>query len=149
MQSTEAMRRHLERFTPAVDSLVHRFEDLVAQEKIRLGTLFNYADYPGIEVDGDELKLLASDELRSKFSFETKVLPLPDEGDFRVSLGDEEKTRIKRQITATVEASLQVACRELWQRLREAVAHMAERLQAYKVTDDGGEHPSAIPSLLT
>ncbi len=141
MQHTEAMRRHLDRFTPAVDSLVHRFEDLVAQEKIRLGTLFNYADYPGIEVDGDELKLLAADELRSKFSFETKVLPLPDEGDFRVSLGDEEKARIKRQITATVEASLQVASRELWQRLYEAVVHMAERLQAYKVTDDGVEHP--------
>ncbi len=92
-------------------------------------------------MDGDELKLIAADELQSKFSFETKVRPLPDEGDFRVSLGDEEKARIKRQITATVEASLQVASRELWQRLYEAVAHLGERLRAYKVTDDGVEHP--------
>ncbi len=32
------------RVAPAVHSLVQRFEDLVAQEKVRLGTLFNYAD---------------------------------------------------------------------------------------------------------
>ena len=72
---------------------------------------------------------------------ETKVMPLPDAGDFRVTLGDEEKERIKRQITAAVEASLQVASRELWQRLYEAVSHLAERLQAYKVTGEGVEHP--------
>ena len=68
-------------------------------------------------------------------------MPLPDAGDFRVTLGDEEKERIKRQITAAVEASLQVASRELWQRLYEAVSHLAERLQAYKVTGEGVEHP--------
>ena len=49
-------------------------------------------------------------------------MPLPDAGDFRVTLGDEEKERIKRQITAAVEAALQVASRELWQRLYEAVS---------------------------
>ncbi len=66
---------------------------------------------------------------------------MPDAGDFRVTLGDEEKERIKRQITAAVEASLQVASRELWQRLYEAVSHLAERLEAYKVTEEGVEHP--------
>ena len=80
-------------------------------------------------------------ELCSKFSFETKVMPLPDAGDFRVTLGDEEKERIKRQITTAVEASLQVASRDLWQRLYEAVSHLAERLSAYKVTGVGVEHP--------
>jgi hypothetical protein len=68
-------------------------------------------------------------------------MPLPDAGDFRVTLGDEEKERIKRQITAAVEASLQVASRDLWQRLYEAVSHLAERLQAYQVTEEGVEHP--------
>jgi len=48
---------------------------------------------------------------------------------------------VKRQITATVEASLQLASRELWQRLYDAVHHMAERLAKYKATDEGVEHP--------
>jgi hypothetical protein len=68
-------------------------------------------------------------------------MPLPDANDFRVTLGDEEKDRIKRQITESVQASLNIATRELWQRLYEAVSHLAERLSAYKVTEDGVEHP--------
>ncbi len=129
MDHTERMRDLSNRFSPAVETLAQQFGQLVEEAKVRLGGLFRPEDYPSPE------------ELRSKFSFETKVMPLPDAGDFRVTLGDEEKERIKRQITATVEASLQVASRELWQRLYEAVSHLAERLQAYKVTDDGVEHP--------
>ena len=129
MDHTEKMRVLSNRFTPAVETLVQQFGELVEEAKGRLGGLFRPEDYP------------AADELRSKFSFETKVMPLPDAGDFRVTLGDEEKERIKRQITAAVEASLQVASRELWQRLYEAVSHLAERLQAYKVTGQGVEHP--------
>jgi len=68
-------------------------------------------------------------------------MPLPDASDFRVSLGKEETERIQRQITATVQASLTVASRELWQRLYEAVSHMAERLSAYKVGEETVEHP--------
>jgi hypothetical protein len=125
----EKMRALSNRFTPAVEDLTRQFGHLVQEAKVRLGGLFRPADYP------------APDELRSKFSFGTKVMPLPDAGDFRVALGDDEKERIKRQITAAVEASLQVASRELWQRLYEAVSHLAERLQAYKVTGNGVEHP--------
>lgn len=106
-----------------------QFLTLIEQARTRLGGLFRDTDYP------------APDELRAKFSFETKVMPLPDAGDFRVNLGDEERERVKRQITAAVEASLQVGSRELWFRLYEAVQHMADRLAAYKVTTDGVEHP--------
>jgi hypothetical protein len=117
------------RFQSAVDILVAQFATFVEDARIRLGGLFRANDYP------------TASELRAKFSFETKVLPLPDAGDFRVALGDEEKDRLKRQITAAVEASIQVAGRELWFRLYEAVKHMSDRLNAYKVTDQGVEHP--------
>jgi hypothetical protein len=129
MDHTEKMRDLSNQFTPAVEALAYQFGQLVEEAKVRLGGLFRPEDYP------------SANEVCCKFSFETKVMPLPDAGDFRVTLGDEEKERIKRQITAAVEASLQVASRELWQRLYEAVSHLAERLQAYKVTDEGVEHP--------
>jgi len=122
------MRTLSKRFASAVDSLSRQFLTLIEQARTRLGGLFRDTDYP------------SSDELRAKFSFETKVMP-SDAGDFRVTLGDEEKEHIKRQITAAVEASLQVGSRELWFRLYEAVQHMADRLSAYKVTDQGVEHP--------
>jgi len=129
MDHTEKMRELSNRFDPAVEALAREFGNLVEQARVRLGGLFRPEDYP------------APDELRRKFSFETKVMPLPDAGDFRVTLGDEEKERINRQITATVEASLQLASRDLWQRLYEAVSHLAERLSAYKFTGTGIEHP--------
>jgi hypothetical protein len=129
MDHVEKMQSLSARFTRAVDALVHQFSTLVDQARVRLGGLFRPQDYPTLE------------ELRSKFSFETRVLPLPDAGDFRVALGEEEKARIERQITAAVESSLQVGSRELWYRLYEAVHHMAERLSAYRVTKEGVEHP--------
>jgi hypothetical protein len=129
MDHVEKMHTLSNRFSVAVDVLARQFLTLIDQAKTRLGGLFRESDYP------------SKDELRAKFSFETKVLPLPDAGDFRVALGNEEKDRIKRQITAAVEASLQVGTRELWFRLYEAVQHMADRLAAYKVTEQGVEHP--------
>lgn len=129
LEHAEKQRAFAEQFLAAVDVFAAKFEQLVAESRTRLGGLFRAEDYP------------SAGEIRDKFSFETKVLPLPDADDFRVSLGDEEKDRIKRQITASVEASLQVASRELWQRLYEAVSHMSARLTAYKVTEAGVEHP--------
>lgn len=129
MDHTDRMRGLSNRFATAVDALAQQFSQLVDQARLRLGSLFRQEDYP------------LPAELRAKFDFETKVMPLPDAGDFRVTLGDAERERIKRQITAAVEASLQVGSRELWQRLYEAVTHMAERLTAYKVTEEGVEHP--------
>ena len=128
LEHTAKMRVLSNRFHPAVDALVRRFTQLIDEARVRLGGLFREADYPHPE------------ELRSRFAFDTRVLPLPDAGDFRVALGDEERERVKRQITASVEASLHLASRELWQRLYDAVHHMAERLSAYKVTDEGVEH---------
>ena len=129
LEHTQKMRELSARFTPAVDALALHFGQLMQEASVRLGGLFRQGDYP------------MQDELRSKFLFETKVMPLPDAGDFRVTLGEEEKGRIKRQITAAVEASLQVASRDLWQRLYEAVSHLADRLSTYQVTEEGVEHP--------
>lgn len=123
------LREYCQKFAAAADTFAGTFNELVRDSRVRLGGLFRAEDYPSIG------------EIREKFSFETKVMPLPDARDFRVSLGDEETARIQRQITATVQASLTVASRELWRRLYEAVSHMAERLSAYKVSDVGVEHP--------
>ena len=128
-EHADKLRECSRQFMAAVEVFAAQFDQLVIESRSRLGGLFRAEDYP------------TSREIRDKFGFETKVMPLPDADDFRVSLGDEERDRIKRQITASVEASLTVASRELWQRMYEAVSHMAERLSAYKTTEQGVEHP--------
>jgi hypothetical protein len=129
MEHTEKLREYSRQFLAAVEVFAAQFDQLVLDSRARLGGLFRPEDYP------------SSKEIWDKFAFDTKVMPLPDANDFRVSLGDEEKDRIKRQITASVQASLTVASQELWQRMYEAVSHMAERLSAYKTSAEGVEHP--------
>ena len=129
LDHVEKMHALAQRFNQAVEQLLRQFHQLVEQASTRLGGLFRQQDYPTCE------------ELRSKFAFETRVAPLPDAGDFRVTIGEEEKARIQRQITAAVEASIQAGSRELWYRLYEAVHHLAERLRAYRVSENGVEHP--------
>ena len=129
LDHTEKLREYSRKFALSVDTFAAQFDQLVVEARSRLGGLFRAEDFP------------TSKEIREKFSFETKVMPLPDANDFRVSLGDEERDRIRRQITASVEASLTLAGRDLWQRMYKAVLHMSERLSAYKATGNGVEHP--------
>jgi hypothetical protein len=86
------------------------------------------------------VKRLFPEELRAKHWFETKVVPLPDAGDFRVALGDEESCGPSARFTVSVQASPQVASQELCQLLYRAVTHMSERLKAYEVTEEGVEN---------
>jgi hypothetical protein len=140
LEHAEKMRHHRARFEPAVNSFVSNFEELVTEqskEHSRLGTMFNIADYPGMRQENGQLILAYPQELRAKFSFDTDVKPLPDASDFRVALGDEDVQRIKRQIEASLAASLQVGTRELWQRLYKVVRHMSDRLTEYNATEEG------------
>ncbi len=141
MEHAEKMRGHLARFEPAVNRFEAGFADLVTEqsrEHSRLGTLFNIDDYPGMHLEENgKMSLLRAPELRSKFSFETKVMPLPDASDFRVSLGEEDRQRVKRQIEASLQASLQVGTRDLWQRLYQVVRHMSDRLTEYNAMEKG------------
>lgn len=147
MDHTETMRRHAAEFKAAVSRLEARFEDLVTNQS-RLGTLFKVEDYPGMRDESGKLRFAFPGELRARFSFESKVLPLPDADDFRVSMGDEDRERIKRQIAASIQASLRVGTRELWQRLYKVVSHMSARMAEYNTAKDG-EKPKLYDSMVT
>jgi len=147
MDHTNAMRLHGAQFDAAVSRLAARFEVLVTNQS-RLGTLFKVEDYPGMRVEDGKLRFLVPAELRAKFSFENKVLPLPDVNDFRVSMGDQDRDRIKRQIADSIQASLRVGSRELWQRLYKVVSHMSERMADYNSAQDGNR-PRLYDSMIT
>jgi hypothetical protein len=147
MDHTNTMRLHVAEFEAAVSRLAARFEELVTNQS-RLGTLFKVEDYPGMRQEGGKLRFIIPDELRARFSFETKVLPLPDADDFRLSIGDHDRERIKRQIAESIQASLRVGTRELWQRLYKVVSHMSSRMTEYNTAQDGSK-PRLYDSMIT
>ena len=147
MDHTNTMRAHAAEFQAAVSRLAARFEELVTNQR-RLGTLFKVEDYPGMRDEGGKLRFIVPAELRARFSFETKVLPLPDADDFRVSIGDQDRERIKRQIAESIQASLRVGTRELWQRLYKVVSHMSARMTEYNGAADGNK-PRLYDSMIS
>uniref|UniRef100_A0A6M3M9J8 DUF3150 domain-containing protein n=1 Tax=viral metagenome TaxID=1070528 RepID=A0A6M3M9J8_9ZZZZ len=107
-------------FGAEFDKLVAEFVSeypLMRQEASRLlGNLFNDADYPDLQRVAD------------KFSFRTNVMPLPIGDDFRCDIGTEEVDRIRAEITATTEASMQVAVRDAYDRVTKVVESYVDRL---------------------
>lgn len=147
MEHTETLRRRGAEFWAAFFRLSARFEELVRQQH-RLGTLFKVEDYPGMRNEHGLLRLAFPEELKEKFAFETSILPLPNANDFRVTIGDQDRERIKRQITETIQASLRVGTRELWQRLYKVVSHMSARMTEYNGAEESNK-PKLYDSMVT
>jgi hypothetical protein len=103
-------------YEEAVGAFVRKYAALKGEARKRLGTLFKEEDYP------------STDALRSKFSWDMGVFPLPSSGDWRVDLGDETDD-IKKQVDAKVEAAMEGYTRDLFKRLHKVVTDLAEAMR--------------------
>ena len=113
------MREYQRQYGPAVADFLAQYPQLIEQARQRLNGLFNADDYPDLS------------SMRQKFAINFNVLPMPTASDFRVELGDTETARIREEIEQSVNSALQSAMSDVWNRIREVVAHMHERLTAY------------------
>jgi hypothetical protein len=138
-------------FFAAVSALERDFEQLVLHQN-GLGTMFEINDYPGMRNEGGDLRFRFPEELRERFSFETKVLPMAAGDDFRANVSDEERERIRRQIAESVRAALRLGTREIWQRLYKPVAHMAQCMNEFNAAEKGNKpklYDSMIENIVT
>lgn len=117
LEYTKALRDLTDRFETAARDFAAEYPALIERARSALNGLFRADDYPN---PGDILR---------RFAFSVSVSPLPDASDFRVSLGTEETARIRAQIERDTQAAVAAAMRDLWERLRDVIAHAAERLR--------------------
>lgn len=115
--------------------------EYIAEAKVRLGDMFNEDDYPSEAI------------LASKFAFDVEVKGLPESADFRAQLSDSHTKAIIRDIEKRTEERLQKATNDVFNRIRERVEHLRERLKEYSPgTDDtrtkGIIRDSAITNIL-
>ena len=92
------------------------YPQYIEQVRPELNGLFREEDYP------------VAEKLRTKFGVKVEILPIPTGADFRVQMSAEEQARVSREIDANVRESLTRGTEDLWRRVREAVAHMVDRL---------------------
>lgn len=121
---TEANVRR-DTFNKMVDNFIQQYPALVQTANNYLGTLFNPEDYPSV------------DEVRNKFGFRLVFSPVPESGDFRLQVAEQDLDDLRQQYESNFNDRLAEAMREPWDRLHKLLTGMSEKL-----TDVDGEDES-------
>jgi hypothetical protein len=114
---TAQMREFETIFERKVEDFLALYPSYIEQVRPELNGLFREEDYPSVE------------KLRTKFGVKLEVLPIPSGEDFRVTMSAEEQARVAQEIDANVRQSLIRGTADLWERLKNVVAHMVDRLK--------------------
>lgn len=101
----------------AVDGFLDAYPTYRDEAKTLLNGMFKEDDYPTTE------------DLRRRFAFNIRFMPMPDQQDWRVDIGDDATKELKAQLTADIEASVGAALQEAWRRVYEVVEKAHERLR--------------------
>jgi hypothetical protein len=109
-------------FDKMVDNFMVQYPSLVQTANNYLGTLFNAEDYP------------SPDNVREKFGFRLVFSPVPEAGDFRLQVAEQDLNDLRQQYEESFNLRLSDAMREPWDRLHKLIAGMSEKL-----TDVDGE----------
>jgi len=112
----EKMSNAREKFEQLVNSFLTDYPYHREEAKRFLGELFNDDDYP---------EPLA---LAHKFGFNLNVRPLPHSNDFRCDIGSEEIDKIRRDIEAQTQATLENTMRAAFNRIMDVAVRYADRL---------------------
>lgn len=103
-------------FNRMVDNFVTHYPALVQTAQNYLGGLFKAEDYPSAE------------EVRSKFGFRLVFSPVPESGDFRLQVAEQDLQDLRQQYEDNFNGRLAEAMREPWDRLHKLLSGMSEKL---------------------
>ena len=121
---TEQQRKYQDDFAAAVAAFVEDYHDHIEEAKGRLGKMFRASDYkPKYQVE-------------DSFSLQTKVRPVPNADDIRVGIDAKEALKIKRQLEEDLQAVVNEAIHDLWERMHETLTIMRDRLKDYSKDPD-------------
>lgn len=116
MQYTKDMRKFRENFDQAVKDFVENYPKYRDDAEECLKDMFNPEDYP------------SANDIERKFYFGTSIDPVPHSADFRVKLQKKDKTRLEKELEDRVNARLQTATEDLYQRLSGVTRRFVDTL---------------------
>lgn len=121
MLHSESMRDARIRFEEAVEAFLRDYpNEHMAEAKVRLKKMFDANDYPPLE------------KARNRFNFDVEITPVPERGDLRVKLSNEQVKSITKDIEQRTQQRLDAAMQDVFIRIRDVAERMAERLRAFK-----------------
>lgn len=107
-------------FEAAVERFCANYEAHRDAAAARLGSMFDATEYPPLT------------DIRRRFSFGIRILPMPAATDFRVELANGQADLIRAEIEESAREALREAMADAWTRISTVVGTMAEKLRAYK-----------------
>lgn len=105
-----------ERFNQMVNTFVDNYPSLIQVSQTYLGDLFDPDDYP------------SADDVRSKFDFRLVFSPVPEAGDFRLDIGQQDLVDMREQYESSFNRRIAEAMREPWEKLHKTLTAMSEKL---------------------
>ena len=112
-----------QRFETAADAFSDKYPRLLRDAPKRLNGMFDRDDFPD------------PDKVRGMFKMKLDLMPCPDEGDFRVSIGEEQLADFRESMDDAHKRQQQ----DTKERLTAIIGNMATRLREYGKVDDGEE----------
>jgi hypothetical protein len=132
MEYKQTMDAHEHTFNMMCNNFFVMYPQLVADAPMALQSLYKAGDYPELE------------DVKGKFGFRRSVDPIPESGDFRLDVSNDDLEDIKSQYEAKFTERLADAMRAPWDRLHTTLSAMSEKLK-----DDGDDKKRYHDSLLT
>ncbi len=120
-------------FYRMVDAFLSAYDLEVAAAQAKLGDLFDVREYPTAE------------ELRKKFSFTFKYVPVPEDGDWRLDIANEALHSLKEQYQSHYAGQLESAMKDIWKRLYETLSTLSRQLS--DKTEDAKRAPGIYASV--
>lgn len=130
MEFKQEMFNFQQRYLNLVPDLLDKWDDILAQAKRDLNGMFNPADYP------------TRTELEGKFYFKVNYEPVP-ENHWAVGMSQEETDYLTHSMEREFETRQQEAMRSIWERIKEQLLHMKDRLTATRKDAKTGEEKPA------
>ena len=116
MSYTDRMRKFRQDFEALVGELTQKYPNEVQAARNRLGTMYRPEDYPD------------ATDIRKRFDLAVDFTPVPDANDFRVDVATEAQKELRESVTRAVAARQAAAVKATYERVREVVSKIAERL---------------------
>ena len=131
MKHVQMMTAFQTEFDKAVEEFIDEYRWAVTQQQVSLGTLFNAADYP------------PEGEVRRKFGIRLAYSPVPEVGDWRVTLGSEAQDVLRQHYEKVYGEAIQTAMDSVWRRLSDTLGVMSRQL-AVSVDAEGKQSKGKI-----
>lgn len=113
---TKSLQGYRVEFEARVRDFVRDYPQLKQDALQRLGSMYDAMDYPPVT------------DIVGRFDMRVDFSPVPVANDFRVNLNEQYVDSIKSEIEARMVDRQREAMKHCWQRVREVVSHIHERL---------------------